>query len=235
MSQRRVRQHQRFAIERQPASSRDRCVHRSLHGRGTVSRTAQRHQLRCVFDSTSPEDLFLPSQGPGQSMCALFLRYVCKSWTSGHTPVDLRSHDIGSDCFLLLHPAHIRAGTLVARSTALRQTNSTAMLPQVAGLIVNALRCTQSWPVHATPVVITLALTTPGVFDDSVLNSPHVVWQLHLCSKVEQRLLERCESDHCVVTCAKSVTSTFQGNVDHCQLFDAKSHSLHWENTCRSI
>ena len=72
---------------------------------------------------------------------------------------------------------------LSSRSTSLRQTSSTVMLPQVAGLIVNASRCTQRWPVHATPVVITLTLTTLGVFDDSVLGSPRVVWQLHLCLK----------------------------------------------------
>ena len=28
-----------------------------------------------------------PSQGPGQSMCALVLRGVCTSWTSGHLPL----------------------------------------------------------------------------------------------------------------------------------------------------
>ena len=48
---------------------------------------AQRRQLGCVFDPSSPEDLFLPSQGPGQSMCALVLRGVCTSWTSGHLPL----------------------------------------------------------------------------------------------------------------------------------------------------
>ena len=177
----------------------------------------------------------LPFQRPGQTMCAFVLRDVCKSWTSGNTPVDFRSHDICSDCFHLLHAAQIRAGTHIARSTALRQTSSTVMLPQVAGLIVHASRCTQRWLVHATPVVITFALTTLGVFDDSVLNSPRAVWQLHLCSRSNNVSLERCETDHCVVTCAKSVTMALHGNVDHCQLFDAKSHSHHWENTCRSI
>ena len=146
----------------------------------------------------------LPSQGPGQSMCALVLRDVSKSSTSGHSPVDFQFHDICSDCFHLLHAAQIRAGTLVARSTGLRQTSSTVMLPQVAGLLVRSSRCTQRWLVHATPVVITVALRTPGVFDDSDVNSPRVVWQLHLCW-VGQRLFERCESDFCVVTCAKSV------------------------------
>ena len=114
-------------------------------------------------------------------MCAFDLRDVCKSWTSGHSLVDFRFHDICSNCFPLLHSAQIRAGNLVARSTGLRQTSSTVMLPQVEGLIVNASRCSQRWPVHATHVVITLALTLLGVFDDSVLNSPRVVWQLHLC------------------------------------------------------
>ena len=69
------------------------------------------------------------------------------------------------------------------------------MLPQIAGLFVNPSRCTRHWPLHTTPVVIALALTTFRVFDDSVLISPHVVWQLHLCL-VEQRLFERCEAGH---------------------------------------
>ena len=45
------------------------------------------------------------------------------------------------------------------RSTSLRQTSSTVMLRQVAGLLVHASRCTQRWPVrvHATPDVITLS------------------------------------------------------------------------------
>ena len=60
---------------------------------------AQRHQLRCVFDPSSPEELSLPSQGPGQSMCALFLCDVCRSWTSGHSPTDFRFLDICSDFF----------------------------------------------------------------------------------------------------------------------------------------
>ena len=107
------------------------------------------------------------------------------------------------------------------------------MLPQVASLLVHSSRCTQRWPVHATPVVITLALTTLGVFDDSVMNSPRVVWQLQLYW-VEQRLFERCDTDHCVVTHAKSVTMALHGNVDHYQLFGAKLHSLLWENACRS-
>ena len=76
---------------------------------------------------------------PGQSMRALFLHDVYKSWSSSRSPVDFRYHDICSDCFPLLHAAQIRAGTLVARSTSLRQTSSTVMLPQVAGLFVNAI------------------------------------------------------------------------------------------------
>ena len=87
-----------------------------------------------------PEDLFLPSQGPGQSMCALILRGVCKSWTSRHLALTLgfmTSARIASSCFK--RPRQI-----------LRQTSSTGMLPQVAGLFVHASRCIQRWPVHAT-------------------------------------------------------------------------------------
>ena len=72
--------------------------------------------------------------------------------------------------------------------TRLRQTSSIVMLHQVACLFIHTSRCTQRWPVHATPVVITLAHITL-VFGDSVMNPPHVVWQLHLWW-VEQRLFE---------------------------------------------
>ena len=85
-----------------------------------------------------------------------------------------------------------RAGTLVARSTGLRQTSSTVMLPQVAGLSVHASRCIQRCPVQATPVVITLALTTADVVSDSVMDS-RVVWQL-IYVWFEQRPFERCET-----------------------------------------
>ena len=45
------------------------------------------------------------------------------------------------------------------RSTSLRQTSSTVMLRQVAGLLVHPSRCTQRWSVrvHAKPDVITLS------------------------------------------------------------------------------
>ena len=66
------------------------------------------------------------------------------------SPADSWPHDICSDCFSLLHAAQIGAGTLVARTTNLRQTSSTVMLPQIADLFVHASRYTQRWPVHAT-------------------------------------------------------------------------------------
>ena len=131
---------------------------------------AQSHQLRCVFDPSSPEDLFLPSQGPGKNMCALLLRGVCNSWTSSHSPADFWLCDMWSDCSPLLHAAQVWAGTLVARSAGLRTASSSVVLHQVAGLFVHASPCTQRWPSTPhlpsspiEPVVITL-----GVFDDSV-------------------------------------------------------------------
>ena len=63
---------------------------------------AQRRQLGCVFDASSPEDLFLPSQGHGLGMCALILRGVSQSWTSSHLPSTLgfmTSARIASPCF----------------------------------------------------------------------------------------------------------------------------------------
>ena len=35
----------------------------------------------------------------GKALCAFVLRAVCKLWTSSHSPVDFRIHDICSDCF----------------------------------------------------------------------------------------------------------------------------------------
>ena len=83
-----------------------------------------------------------------------------------HSPVDFRILDICSDCFGLLHAPTDLSWDSRRASTSLRQTSSTVMLPEVAGLVVDPSRCTQHWPVHATPVVITLALTTLRVFDD---------------------------------------------------------------------
>ena len=116
---------------------------------------AQRRQLGCVFDPSSPEDQFLPSQGHGRGMCAIILRGVCKSWTSSHLPSTLgfmTTARIASPCFTR---PRFELG-LVARSTGLRQTSSTVRLPQVAGLFVHPSRCTQRWLVHATHIVLTL-------------------------------------------------------------------------------
>ena len=58
--------------------------------------------LGASVDPSTPQDLFLPSQRLGQSMCALVLRGVCKSWTSGHLPSTLgfmTSAQIASPCF----------------------------------------------------------------------------------------------------------------------------------------
>ena len=63
---------------------------------------AQRRQLGCVFDPSSRKNLFLPSQAPGRSMCALVLRGVCKSWTSANHPLTLgfmMSARSASSCF----------------------------------------------------------------------------------------------------------------------------------------
>ena len=48
------------------------------------------------------KDLSMLSQGSGQSVCALVLCDVCKSWTSGHSPADfgvMTSARIASPCF----------------------------------------------------------------------------------------------------------------------------------------
>ena len=61
----------------------------------------------CVFDPSSPKDLFLPSQGFGQSMCALSLHGVCKSWTSGHLPLTLGFMTSARIASSLLHAAQV--------------------------------------------------------------------------------------------------------------------------------
>ena len=135
----------------------------------TVTRTAQRHQLPCVFDPSSPEDLSLPSQRPWQSMCAHFQRDVRKSWTSGHSPSDFRFHDICSE----RSPDSSWDTRRALHRSPPNEFDCHA--PSSRGSFRHASRCTQRWLVHATPVVITLALTTLGAFDDSVMNSPLVV------------------------------------------------------------
>ena len=142
---------------------------------------AQRRQLGCVFDPSSPEDLFLPSQGHGRGMCALILRGVCQSWTSGHLPSPLgfmTSARIASPCFTR---PRFELGLFVARSTGLRQTSSTVMLPQVAGLFVHPSRCTQRWPVHATYRCHPLRQLSSCLMSSTTrpcMDSSRVVWQL---------------------------------------------------------
>ena len=116
---------------------------------------------------------------------SFFVAWMSDRSSSRASAADLWLHDVCSDCFSLLPAAQVRAGTLVARCTGLRQTSSTVTLPQVAGLFVHASRCTQHWPVRATLVGITFC--TNDVLDDSVMDSSCVVWQLHLT--VEQNFV----------------------------------------------
>ena len=79
--------HRKFAFVRQPAPPGWRCPQISLlwtvyasvalHGRCLTSGAVQRHQLRCVFDPSSLEDLFLHCQRPGRTMRGLVLREIC--------------------------------------------------------------------------------------------------------------------------------------------------------------
>ena len=87
-----VRQRQRFASKRQLAPflwrcpqmslvGHSRCFHGTpwpLHGVKYCSIRAHPDQLRCIFDPSSPEDLFLTSQALGQGMCAIVLRDICR-------------------------------------------------------------------------------------------------------------------------------------------------------------
>ena len=64
------------------------------------------------------------------------------------------------------------------------------------------------------PVVITL-----DVFNDSLMDSSHVVWQLHL-SSFGRGFLELFG------TCARSVTTALHGNLEYHKLFGAEPLSL---------
>ena len=145
---------------------------------------AQRRQLGCVFDPSSPEDLFLPSQGLGQSMCALVLRGVCTSWTSGHLPLTpgfMTSARIASPCFTR---PKFELGLSSARSRSLRRTSSTVMLPQVAGLFRPCIRMYSTLvcprhtyrrhPMHQWSSCLMSSTTR------SCMDSSRVVWQLYL-------------------------------------------------------
>ena len=77
----------------------------ALHGCCSLSSTAHSRsassawvRLRSLLSRGSVP----PSQGLGQSMCALVLRGVCTSWTSGHLPLTpgfMTSARIASPCF----------------------------------------------------------------------------------------------------------------------------------------
>ena len=115
-----------------------------------------RHQLRCVFDPSSPEDLFLPSPRPGQNMCALVLRGVCKSWTSSHSPADFWLRYLCSDCFSLLHAA---PGSSWDSRRALRKSPPNEFdchAPSGRGSFRSCVIMYPTLAVHATPAVITV-------------------------------------------------------------------------------
>ena len=121
---------------------------------------AQRHQLRCVFHPFSPEDLFQPSQRPGQCMRALFLRAV----VIGGRQSNLRRRPLPSTCGCM--PSARSASPWFRRPRF--ELGLLSRAPQVSAKrvrlsctvgsrpLVRASRCTQRWLVHATLVVITL-------------------------------------------------------------------------------
>ena len=229
MSASRVRQHQRFASERQPASSRDGGVHwralsdtsrasMALNGRCSVSRTA--HFLLTVISFGAS------SIPPLQRICSCL------------------PEDLGKACahsfFLTFASRGHRAtlpptcGFMISARIASRprfELGLSSRAPQVSAKRVR-LSCSLKSQVFSSIHYSTLACPRHTCrHHPCTLNSLHLYW-------VEQRLFERCETDHCVVTYAKSVTRTLHGNVDHYQLFGANStrssHSNVRENTCRS-
>ena len=100
---------------------------------------AQRHQLLCIFDPFSPEDLFQRSQRLGQCMSALFLRAV----VIGGRQSNLRRRPLPSTCGCMpsarvastwFRPPSFELGLSSCASKCLRQTSPTVMLRRVAGL-----------------------------------------------------------------------------------------------------
>ena len=143
---------------------------------------AQRRQLGCVFGPSSPEDLFLPSQEPGQSMCTLLLRGVWKSWTSGLFPLTLgfmTCARIASSCFTrpkfelgLSSRAPQVSAKRVRLSCSLKSRVFSFMRHDVLNIGLSTPHLSSS---PFAPVVIML-----DVFDDlSCIDSSRVVWQLH--------------------------------------------------------
>ena len=121
---------------------------------------------------------------------------------AGPSPADSWLHDIRSDCFPLLHAAQFEP-----RSTSLRQTSSTVVLPQVAGLLVQRITMCSSHTYRRHPLhQITIML---DVFDDSVVHgllswvvTALIQTALGQCrfrpSWLEQvKLVNRCESQTC--------------------------------------
>ena len=135
----------------------------TLHGCCSLSSVAHSRsassasvRLRSLL---SREDLFLPSHGTGQSMCALVLRGVCKSWMSGHSPADpptcgfMTSARIASSC--VTRPRFELGHSSRAPSVSAKRVRLSCSLKS-RFFFVHASRCTKRWPVHATHVVVTL-------------------------------------------------------------------------------
>ena len=76
---------------------------------------------------------------------------------------------------------------------------------------------------HLSSSPIAPPVITPDVFDDSVMDSSRVAWQLHL-SWVEQSFLERFQTEWSLVRNLSPWHSMATGK--HYQLFDAKPHSF---------
>ena len=146
---------------------------------------AQRRQLGCVFDPSSPEDLFLPSQGHGRGMCALILRGVCNSWTSGRLPSTLgftTSARIASPCFT--RPRfELGLSSRAPQVSAKRVRLSCFFKSRVSSFIHHDV-LNQLWLVHATHIVVTLFhQLSPCLMSSttrSCMDSSRGVWQLHL-------------------------------------------------------
>ena len=110
----------------------------ALHSRSLMSSAARSsHSVVSIgaSDPSSPKDLSLPHQEPDRTH-ALSFYVTCVLMSSHSCAVVLWVRAVYSDCSLLLPTAQIRAGTLVVRSTSLRQKSSNATPHQDAGLSI---------------------------------------------------------------------------------------------------
>ena len=147
----------------------------ALHGRSLMSSAARSSHgvvSTGASDPSFPKDVSLSLHLPDRTHALLFYVTCVLALSHSCAAIVLWVRAVCSDCLPLLPTAQIRAGTLVAHSTGLRQTSSTVTLHQDAGFSIirdNAVNLGPSTPSlsspFSTPVIINHASalgTSPG-------------------------------------------------------------------------